>query len=125
MNLSIRPPRRLAAIKEVPAAGIAACITMTPLLLVNSNGDFADDLVATGVRKFIAQPFHFARGKFVASTRGGALDLMAEKLGCSRSNFGAEYLERYWEFFAVLNDRLMDNGLPALGEGKDGFAPPF
>ena len=117
--------RRLAAIKEVQAAGIAACITMTPLLLVNSNGDFADDLVATGVRKFIAQPFHFARGKFVASTRDGALDLMAEKLGCSRSNFGAEYLERYREFFAVLNDRLRDNDLPPLGEGKDGFAPPF
>ena len=52
---------------------------MTPLLLVNSNGDFADDLIHTSVRKFIAQPFHFARGKFVASARGGALDLMTEK----------------------------------------------
>ena len=98
---------------------------MTPLLLVNSNGDFADELVDTGVRKFIAQPFHFARGKFVASTRDGALDLMAEKLGCSRCSFGAEYLERYREFFDVLNNRLLDKGLPPLGEGKDGFAPAF
>lgn len=50
---------------------------------------------------------------------------MAEKLGYSRSNFGAEYLERCREFVAILNDRLLDNGLPPLGEGKDGFAPPF
>ena len=117
--------RRLAAIKEVQAAGIDTCITMTPLLLVNNNGDFADDLIGTGVTKFIAQPFHFVRGKFVASTRYGALSLMAEKLGCGRDNFGAEYLKRYREFFKVLDNRLQDNSLPPLGEGKDGFAPPF
>ena len=50
---------------------------------------------------------------------------MAEKLGCGRENFGSEYLERYREFFEVLNNRLLDNGLPPLGEGKGGFAPPF
>lgn len=118
-------PRRLAAIKEVQASGIATCITMTPLLLVNDNGDFADELIDTGVQKFIAQPFHFIRGKFVASTRDGALDLMAEKLGCDRSNFGEEYLERYKEFFKVFNNQLLDNGLLKLDEGKDGFSPPF
>ena len=75
--------------------------------------------------KFIAQPFHFVRGKFVASTREDALSLMAEKLGCGRDNFGQEYLGRYREFFEILNNRLLDNGLPPLGEGKDGFAPPF
>ena len=117
--------RRLEAIKEVQAAGIDTCITMTPLLLVNNNGDFADDLIGTGVTKFIAQPFHFVRGKFVASTREDALSLMAEKLGCGRDNFGQEYLGRYREFFEILNNRLLDNGLPPLGEGKDGFAPPF
>ena len=118
-------PRRLAAVKEVQDAGIATCITMTLLLLVNNGSDFADELIDTGVRKFIAQPFHFVRGKFVASTRDDALDLMAEKLGCDRSNFGKEYLERYKEFFKVLNNRLLGNGLPKLGEGKDGFSPPF
>ncbi len=116
---------RLRAIKEVQAAGIDTCITMTPLLLVNSNGDFADELIGTGVQKFIAQPFHFRQGKFLAGTRDGAYDLMAEKLGCGRDNFGNEYLERYSEFFEVLNNRLQDNDLPPLGEGKDGFAPPF
>ena len=116
---------RLRAIKEVQAAGIDTCITMTPLLLVNNNGDFADELIGTDVQKFIAQPFHFRQGKFLAGTRDGAYDLMAEKLGCGRENFGSEYLERYREFFEVLNNRLLDNGLPPLGEGKGGFAPPF
>ena len=116
---------RLRAIKEVQAADIQTCITMTPLLLVNNNGDFADELIGTGVEKFIAQPFHFRQGKFLAGTREGAYDLMAEKLGCGRDNFGNEYLERYREFFKVLNNRLQDNGLPPLGEGKGGFAPPF
>ena len=56
--------RRLEAIKEVQAASIDTCITMTPLLLVNSNRDFADALIDTGVEKFIAQPFHFRKGSF-------------------------------------------------------------
>ena len=61
----------------------------------------------------------------MASTRDGALDLMAEKLDCNRSNFGKEHLERYKKFFEVLNNRLLGNGLPKLGEGKGGFSPPF
>ena len=118
-------PARLGAIKEVQAAGIDTCITMTPLLLVNNNGDFADELIGTGVQKFIAQPFHFRQGKFLAGTRDGAYDLMAEKLGCGRDNFGNEYLKRFEEFFEVLKNRLKDKGVPPLGRGKDGFAPPF
>lgn len=68
--------RRLAAVKEAQDAGIATCITVTPLLLVSNNGGFADELIDTGVKKFIAPPFHFVRGKFVASTRDVALNLM-------------------------------------------------
>ena len=111
---------RLRAIGEVRAAGIDTCITMTPLLLVTSPYAFADSLVATGVQKFIAQPFHFQRGKFLAGTRDKAFDLMAEKLGCDRETFREEYLEHYRMVFEVLRDML-----PELGEGKDGFAPPF
>ena len=65
-------PVRLAAIKEVQAAGVDACITMTPLLMVSSPYAFADSLLETKVQKFIAQPFHFNRGKFVATTRDKA-----------------------------------------------------
>ena len=50
---------------------------------------------------------------------------MAQKLGCGRSDFEREYLERYRQFFGVLDNKLRNRGLPPLGEGKDGFAPPF
>ena len=111
---------RLKAIGEVQAAGVQTCITMTPLLLVSQPYAFVESLLSTGVQKFIAQPFHFARGKFVASTREIAFDMMAEKLGCARSSFQDAYLEHYRSVFAVLQE-----GLPNLGEGKDGFKPPF
>ena len=113
-------PVRLKAIGEVKAAGIDTCITMTPLLLVSSPYAFADSLCDTGVEKFIAQPFHFQRGKFLAGTRDKAFDLMAEKLGCDIASFKDEYMEHYKMVFEVLQDQL-----PELGEGKDGFKPPF
>ena len=113
-------PVRMAAIKEVQAAGVDACITMTPLLMVTSPYAFADSLLETNVQKFIAQPFHFNKGKFVATTRDKAFDLMAEKLGCDRANFKEEYLDHYEMVFEVMRDML-----PELGEGKDGFKPPF
>ena len=113
-------PVRLRAIGEVQATGIDACITMTPLLLVSSPYAFADSLRDTGVEKFIAQPFHFQRGKFLAGTRDRAFDLMAEKLDCDRDSFKDEYMEHYRMVFEVLQDQL-----PELGEGKDGFKPPF
>jgi DNA repair photolyase len=115
---------RLDAIKQVQAEGIDACITMTPLLIVNSPYAFADHLVDTGVKKFIAQPFHFNKGKFVANTRQRAFDLVAEKLECDPANFRDEYLAHYKENFDVIRQVLTENGLE-LGEGKDGFKPPF
>ena len=117
-------PVRLSAITKVKEAGVEACITMTPLLLVSSPYAFADSLLATGVEKFIAQPFHFNRGKFVAKTRENALSLMAEKLKCDPANFREEYLEHYQMVFDVLRDTLQKQGIE-LGEGKDGFKPPF
>ena len=112
--------QRLRAIAEVREAGVDACITLTPLLLVSDAEAFAESLLATGVERFIAQPFHFARGKFVAATREGAFALMAEKLGCDVASFQPRYLAHYERVRAVLRERL-----PELGEGKDGFAPPF
>ena len=117
-------PVRLRAISQVQSAGVEACITMTPLLLVSSPYSFADSLITTGVPKFIAQPFHFNRGKFVATTQDKAFDLMAEKLGCDRASFKDEYLEHYRIVFEVLQDTLHEQGLE-LGEGKEGFKPPF
>ncbi|MCY3655968.1 MAG: radical SAM protein [Chloroflexi bacterium] len=112
--------QRLDAVAELRGAGIDVGVTMTPLLLVRDAEAFAESLLATQAEHFIAQPFHFTRGKFVASTREGALALMAEKLGCEVATFQSTYLEHYRGVFEVLRDAL-----PELGEGKDGFAPPF
>ena len=111
---------RLDAIREVAAAGVQTCITMTPLLLINDPDRFAGDLLATGVERFIIQTFHFEKGKYTAQTRDGAVDIMASKLGCDRASFRRVYEARYDRAHAILKERL-----PALGEGKDGFRPPF
>jgi len=111
---------RMRAIGRVVQAGVDACITMTPLLLVCDPDGFVENLSATGVKKFIAQPFHFGRGRFVAQTRAEAVAVMAEKLNCGEAEYQARYLRHYRRVFAKLKQ-----GLPHLGEGKDGFAPPF
>ena len=113
-------PARLKAIRQIQKAGIQSCITMTPLLLVRVADAFCDSLLATGVHRFIAQTFHFEKGEFVAQTREQAFDIMAEKLGCPVSQFQARYVKHYREAFQTLKARL-----PQLGEGRQGFAPPF
>ena len=111
---------RLEAIAEVQAGGVDACVTMTPLLWVNDPEGFAESLLATGVEKFIIQPFHFEKGKFTASTREEAIDLMAQKLDCDRVSFRERYEVHYHKAHDVLKRTL-----PHLGEGKLGFSPPF
>lgn len=111
---------RLRAIAEIMAAGIDTCITMTPLLLVRDAHAFSESLLETGVKRFIAQPFHFQRGKFIASTRKEAFAMMAKKLGSEQASFRDDYLKHYKAVFDVLRGKL-----PTLGEGKKGFAPPF
>ena len=115
---------RLRAIAEIQAAGIQSCITMTPLLLVSDPQLFADELLDTDVQRFIIQPFHFTRGKFVANTREEATRLMAEKLDCDATDFVDAYMRDYRVTESIIRNRLSEEGIP-LGEGKDGFKPPF
>lgn len=101
--------QRLSAIAEVTAAGIQTCITMTPLLPVVDAEQFASALLATGVKRFIVQPFHAKKGQFAASTKETADPLIA------RYNWtGAGY--------EAVRD-VLRRRLPELGEGKEGFAP--
>ncbi|MBC7855862.1 MAG: radical SAM protein [Pirellulaceae bacterium] len=101
--------QRLQAIRQVCEARIQACITMTPLLPVVDAEGFADRLLATGVKRFIVQPFHAKRGQFAAGTKDNATPL----------------IERYhWTGAGYLAVRdVLRRRLPQLGEGKDGFAP--
>ena len=112
--------QRLAAASELQSRGVRTCITLTPLLWVEDPECFSERLLDTGVSRFIIQPFHFQRGKFVAGTRDAALGLMAEKLGTDPGDFRAAYERHYRSVREVLMRRL-----PAPGEGKSGFRPPF
>lgn len=101
--------KRLAAITGVAAAGVPTCITATPLLPLDDVDTFADRLAATGVPRFVVQPFHATKGRFVAGTRDEAVAL----------------LERYrWDDQAYRRavERLRVR-LPHLDEGRTGFAP--
>jgi len=101
--------KRLDAIALVQEAGIDCAITMTPLLPLEDPVAFADRLVATGVRRFVVQPFHAERGRFVAGTRDQALALVREMDWTPA---------RYQAAIETLRHRL-----PTLAEGREGFAP--
>jgi DNA repair photolyase len=100
---------RLKAIKEIHDAGIQACITMTPLLPVINPEEFTKDLLHTGVEKFVVQPFHPDKGKFIASTREDAL-VQIKKMEWD--------IRKYNHVVGIFR-----TSLPWLGEGKEGFAP--
>ena len=70
-------------------------------------GDGALSLETT--TKFIIQPFHPDRGKFVAGTRDEAKRLFKER------NWT---LAAYRQVLAVIKRHIAD-----IGEGKEGFAP--
>jgi len=100
---------RLKAIKEIQANNIQACITMTPLLPIKNPETFAQELKNTGIQKFIVQPFHPDKGKFIASTKQDALNQV------KKMNWNDE---KYNNAVKIFKEKL-----PWLGEGKDGFAP--
>jgi DNA repair photolyase len=101
--------KRLAAIREVNEAGIPTMISLTPLLPIEDPHGFAAQLLGTGVKKFVVQPFHPDRGRFVRGTREEALRVTREMSWTEES---------YREAVAVLKEKLFD-----LSEGKEGFAP--
>lgn len=101
--------QRLNAIKEINDSGIQSCITLTPLLPVDNPSLFAQDLLDTGITKYIIQPFHKDKGKFVRGTRSEAIKILEE------FNWGD------YEYQRVLS--IMKKIIPNLGIGKTGFAP--
>jgi DNA repair photolyase len=101
--------RRLQAIAQVQQAGIATCITLTPLLPVANPVGFAERLKATDVQRFVTQYLHAERGQFVAGTRAAAIALCRE---------------RGWDEAAYQRTvEVLRTSLPHLDEGRDGFVP--
>ena len=112
---------RMKAVSEVAAGGVQAAITLTPLLLVSNPEQFSQDLLETGVRRFIVQGFHISdRRQFVAHTRELAMSVLSDKLGCPESDVMRRYQSVYERQRSIIVDAL-----PQVGEGKDGFRPPF
>jgi DNA repair photolyase len=101
--------QRLDAIAAVKAAGVDACVTMTPLLPVRDAAAFAQALRATGVEKFVIQNFHETKSRFVAGTGETARALLRE---------------RGWDdrHYADVR-RALAAALPTQREGQAGFAP--
>ena len=102
--------KRVEAVAELASSGIRSAVTMTPLLPVENPRAFAESLAATGADHFVVQPFHAERGRFVAGTRDGALELV-DRLGWTES--------AYRDTVEILREVL-----PDLAEGREGFAPP-
>ena len=100
---------RIKAITEIQQEGINSCITMTPLLPIIDANEFAKTLIETGVKKFIIQPFHPDKGKFVASTREDATKLIRELNWTT-----AKYEDTL---------KIIQSYIPDIGIGKQGFAP--
>lgn len=100
---------RLKAITEVTNAGVPTCITMTPLLPVDDPAMFAQALRNTGVRRFVVQPFHVEKGRFVAGTRQQAKEIVDE-MGWSQAAY-AQAID------------VLRHSLPHMDEGRVGFAP--
>lgn len=100
---------RLKAIKEINDAGVNTCINITPLLPIEDAENFAKKLLDTGVKKFIIQPFHSDKGKFVASTREKAMQLIKEM------NWSIDKYQKVLE--------TIQKYIPDIGIGKDGFKP--
>ena len=101
--------QRLDAIRDCAEAGVDTAITMTPLLPVDDPESFAKELATARASRYVVQPFHAERGKFVRGTRDEALEITR------RYNWT---FETYQHTVGVLRQYL-----PSLVEGKDGFLP--
>lgn len=101
--------KRLEAIQDIQEVGIPSCITMTPLLPIEDMESFSSKLLDTKIKKFVIQPFHKDKGKFVAGTRKEAISIL------EKYNWSDKEYRRIVDYFKTQ--------LPYLGEGKSGFAP--
>lgn len=104
-------PARLAAVRELCAAGLRTAITMTPLLPLENAAGFARTVLATGATRFVTEPFTATAGAFSAGTGESAFKL-AESAG-----WGAE------EYAAA--ERELAAALPGLRVGRSGFSPSW
>jgi DNA repair photolyase len=101
--------RRLEAISEVKAAGIATTVCIVPMLPIRDPQGFARTLRKTGADFFVAGPFRRSARAFAADTRELGLELAKE---------------HRWDeaaFHRTLS--ILQRHLPELNRGDRGFHP--
>ena len=120
---------RVRAIAKVQEAGIQSCVTMTPALPMRDGGEFIRRMTGLGIRRFIAQPFHHPdkeRGDMIAQTDQRAIasavkHYEAEDPGEAIRRYNADYIRVIREIRRAADEA----GNCVLGEGREGFSPPF
>ena len=120
-------PARLKAATAMRASGIPTAITATPMLPLENVESFLATLRETGVTRYIIQPFKLPAvkgegeaGKFVARTDRKAVELTRAHYGLPEQAAAAAYQQEYRRH----RERFRQE-FPDLGEGKDGFQPPW
>lgn len=101
--------QRIEALAEVKAAGIKTCVCITPMLPLEDPESWARRLAALKADIYVTQPFKPAQGRFAASTRQTALDILRD-YNWTEANYNRAV--------TILRQRL-----PNLYEGREGFMP--
>ena len=136
--------QRLAAITALnrqiqDCSRYTTCITMSPLLPTDDPEDFAQDLIDSGINRFIIQPVHTAQptpGRFRAVTRNELVcqlavlwgyiakdeELPAETAAAIRRRYAAEYKKATETILPALKREIPS---VKIGFGKPGFGRPW
>lgn len=101
--------RRMAALDELKQAGIKTSVCVTPMLPIENMERFAKQLSNLKADIYVVQPFKPSQGRYAASTRQMALDILRE------------YNWNDKEYYKALN--TLRRYVPVVYEGKDGFFP--
>lgn len=120
---------RLKAVQALNRQGIQTCVTLTPMLPMSDPVAFIQDLIGSGTRRFILQPFRYQpndQRSFIARTDVRAID-------CAKAHYETDdaleairlYNADYLRSFRVIQEFLFDRPDIYLGIDRDGFRPPF
>ena len=114
-------PARLKAVKELQDAGIQTCITLTPLIGIWKQDEFAERMLETGCKRFIIQTFHNPNNR---NAQQGQRATRATALQWFEEMRGPNWLQGYTKHYNEVCTRYTEL-LPQVAFGKQGFKPPF
>lgn len=112
---------RFETIETVVNSGVPTSVTLSPLLPVSDPNAFGERLCNTGVDYFVSQPFHPKSSRIYAAATPASIDnLLSLFYNSNVLSAWEKYTEQYH-----LTIQILEEILPTLNYGKEGFAPPF